>query len=65
MTVGLGKRSLVISVRIERALRRAIDLPGAVEATDAELAHLSHHDPRLDRRTVEAQLSTYGFRPIS
>lgn len=65
MTVGLGKRYLVISFRIERALGRAVDLPSAVEASDAELAHLSRHDPRLDRRTVEAQLSTYGFRPIS
>lgn len=65
MTVGLGKRYLVISVRLERALGRAIDLPGAAEATDAELVHLSRHDPRLDRRTIEAELSTYGFRPIS
>lgn len=65
MTVGLGKRYLVISVRIERALGRAVDLPGAVEATDAELAHLARRDPRLDRRTVEAELSTFGFRPIS
>ena len=65
MTVGLGKRYLVISVRIERALGRAIDPPGAAGATDAELAHLSRHDPRLDRRTVEAELGSYGFRPIA
>jgi|SwirhisoilCB3_FD_contig_31_5642593_length_263_multi_5_in_0_out_0_1 hypothetical protein len=65
MTVGFGKRYLVISVRIERALGRTVELPDAVEATDAELAHLGRHDPRLDRRMVEAQLGTYGFRPIS
>lgn len=65
MTVELGKRYLTISVRIERALGRTFDPPGAVEATDTELARLNRHDPRLDRRTVEAQLSTYGFRPIS
>lgn len=65
MTVGLGKRYLVISVHIERALRRAIELPGAAGANDAELAHLNRHDPRLDRRTVEAALGTYGFRPIA
>jgi len=65
MTIPFGRRRLLISLVTAPARSRAMRVPAAEAATDAELARLSgYHAALADRARWEADVALYGgFRP--
>jgi hypothetical protein len=64
MTIAIGRRRLILSLIVAPS-NKAIDIPVAQNATDAELAHLNGYlRAQEDRRRWEASAILYGgMRP--
>ncbi len=68
MTFAVGRRRLVVSLRVEpvRPTRqKTIDIPEAIAATDAQLARLGRRTSEVDRLRWESELAMLTHRPIA
>jgi hypothetical protein len=66
MRISVGRRQLVVSVVNQAARTRVEEHPGAVNATDQELARLNALNlARLDRARWEANAILYGAARLS
>ena len=63
MTIPFGRRRLILSLAVQASHPTAADHPGALGATDAELAHLNGDRLRAEERVRwDAMTLLYGGR---
>ena len=68
MTFAVGRRRLVLSLRVEQVRptrEKTIDIPEAIAATDAQLARLGRRAAEMDRLRWESELAILSHRPIA